>query len=49
MQSGMVLILLIGLLGTESLEGTTDAWHPEVLRILEGRTEVAEVLGGNRC
>lgn len=30
-QSGMVLILLIGLLGTESLEGTTDAWHPEVL------------------
>lgn len=31
MQSGMVLILLIGLLGTESLEETTDAWHPEVL------------------
>lgn len=30
-QSGMVLILLTGLLGTTSLEGTTDAWHPEVL------------------
>lgn len=31
MQSGMVLILLTGLLGTESLEGTTDAYHPDVL------------------